>query len=492
MEKRISLQFTIIILLNTVLLGLSTSISATESIQLKQKTISSKIDAIISSSGLTSSQLGIAITRDEESNDTPLFYQKNADKKFIPASLSKIITAVSALKKFPQGYKFRTQLLADRSLIKGQALKGPLYLKGGGDPAFVSESMWFLVNEFVREGITKIQGPIIVDDTYFDSIRYSDTREDSRVDRAYDAPVGAMSFNWNSVNIFIRPGKSVGTSVKVFADPESPYIKVVNQAKTVSGNKKTIQVSRINDSSHIGDTIVISGELGITQEEMVSYKNITKPDYWSGFQLIEFLKQRGLEVVGGVKTGTTPNSATLLSEFESDPLHTAVESMMKFSNNFVAEMLTKNLSAYIGGGTGSMQGGLKAMRDLMVHQFGLEAQNFSFVNPSGLTKKNLFRPRDLLSVLNNVKKDFRIYPEFLTTLPIAGVDGTLKKRMKGMPGENHVRAKTGLLTGAMGLAGYASTPRGGGYTFVFMYNGPHKNYQKVISLFDQMASILAE
>src|SRR5690606_18227258 len=144
--------------------------------------------------------------------------------------------AGAALKILGPSKRFVTEIRSSAS-VQGKILKGDIYLKGGGDPAFVTETLWVLVNEFARSGVEKIEGSIFVDDTLFDEVRFDPSREDSRVDRAYDAPVSAMSFNWNSVNVFIRPSDKVGSDAQVHADPENEMVVVENHVKTVAANK---------------------------------------------------------------------------------------------------------------------------------------------------------------------------------------------------------------------------------------------------------------
>src|SRR5690606_2416139 len=127
------------------------------------------------------------------------------------------------LQVFTPGSKFETHLMSD-AVIKNGVLEGNLYFKGGGDPSFVSEKMWYLVNEFTRNRVKEISGQVIVDDSLFDTERFDLGRDPNRVNRAYDSPIGAASFNWNAVNVFIRPGDKPGAPALVVADPVSPYL----------------------------------------------------------------------------------------------------------------------------------------------------------------------------------------------------------------------------------------------------------------------------
>ena len=412
----------------------------------------------------------------------------NAKKMMIPASITKIVTASAALEHFPPGHKFKTQILAESSQVKGPVLKGNLYLKGGGDPSFVSENLWFLVNAFVRSDITKVEGDIIVDDSLFDKMRYDVSRQKTRVDNAYDAPVGAMSFNWNSVNIFVRPGDP-GGAAQVFVDPSNEYIRLANRSKTASGAANKLFADRDEDKKFPGDVIQVGGTIGKNLPEVAIFRNITQPDLWSGYNLKSFLSQRGIVVTGTVKNGNTPEKAKVLAESESKPIESSLADMNKFSNNYVAEMLTKNMGA-LKSKPGTLAEGMTAIQQHL-RDLGVPEDQFVMQNPSGLTRDNRLSPFAMWKVLQHLRNDFQIQPEFLTSLPIAGIDGTLKKRMKNSPAERWVRAKTGFLTGVITLAGYAGLRDGNVITFSFIYNGS-TDETKVRAFFDQLLISLVE
>ena len=370
-------------------------------------------------------------------------------------------------------------------------LEGSIYLKGGGDPSFVSENMWFLINELTRTGLTTIEGDIVVDDTKFDSIRFGQDRQDERVDRAYDAPVGAMSMNWNSVNVYARPGDKVGDPLKVFVDIESPYLKVVNKSRTTGAGKgKSVAVERGSEKGFNGDVITVSGGLATDQPEAVIYKSISQPDLWAGNNMNEFLKQRGITVKGKVRLGATPSSAKSLAFTEPHTLAQVVVDMAKWSNNYVAEMLVKNIAADSGEKPATMQTGMNVVRKYL-ESSGIKAGDYEFINAAGFTRKNRLSPLQLGGYMEFVRSDFSFFPEYLTALPIAGVDGTLRKRMVGSAAEGWVRAKTGLLNGAVGLAGFAGRPNGQIATFVFIYNGSGRE-DKARAFFDHMAATIVQ
>ncbi|MFN7729523.1 MAG: D-alanyl-D-alanine carboxypeptidase/D-alanyl-D-alanine-endopeptidase [Bdellovibrio sp.] len=409
---------------------------------------------------------------------TKILFQNQGSKDLIPASVTKILTAGAVLKHFPPGTKLKTQIYGE-----GQNI----YLKGGGDPGFVSETMWFLVNQFVRTQIKVIEGDIIVDDSFFDSLRFDPSRQKERVDRAYDAPTSAMSFNWNSINVFIRPGAKAGDIAAVFLDPENDYTTLKSDVRTVGGAGNELVVDR--DESKSGDHLIVKGKIGVNSKEIAVFKNITKPDIWSGAQLKSFLKQRGIEVKGQIRAGTTPTSAKLLAEAESKPIEQMVADMNKFSNNYVAEMLTKNLGA-LNGKPGTIGRGIDVIREY-IKELGVDPLEAQIFNPSGLTRNNRLSGRALWRVLWDLHSQLLYEPEFLTSLPIAGVDGTLKRRLKGSPAERWVRAKTGYLDGVVSLAGYAGRKDGTVIPFVLIYNGS-ADEAIVRNAFDDVMKVLVK
>ncbi|AFY02842.1 D-alanyl-D-alanine carboxypeptidase/D-alanyl-D-alanine endopeptidase [Bdellovibrio bacteriovorus] len=472
------------IILNVLLIVL---VAMSASADDKFKDISKEFEALAKKYGVSSKDVGIYATIGE-GEELKTLLDVNGNKMMVPASISKIATASAVLASFPPGTKFKTQLLTSGDLKNG-TLKGTLYLKGGGDPSFVSENMWYLVNAFTRTKIKKIEGDIVVDDSLFDSVRYDMSRQKERVDRAYDAPVGAMSFNWNSVNIFVR-ANGAGNGADVTIDPENDYIRLINKAKTVGGSANNLLADRDEDKKFPGDVIHVGGSIGQGLKEVVVFKNITQPDLWAGYNLKAFLAQRGIQLTGTIRNGVTPEKAELVAESESKPIEQMVADMNKFSNNYVAEMLTKNLGAVKKTKGATLADGVLVINEHM-QSLGVPAEQYNLESPSGLSRQNKLSSFAMWKVLQHLRNDFRVQPEFLTSLPIAGVDGTLKKRMKNSPAERWVRAKTGFLTGVVSLAGYAGLEDGRVVTFSFVYNGS-TDETKIRAFFDNLLIYLVK
>ena len=421
--------------------------------------------------------LGLVIAADDK-----ILYELNSSKLMIPASLTKIFTASAILNNLPLNTKFKTELWSKGKIVNG-TLRGPICIKGGGDPSFVSEKMWFLVNELTRNEIRKIEGDLIVDVSRFDNEIFDAGRESTRVDRAYDAPISPISFNWNSVNVFVRPSEKIDEEAKVYIDPINSYIELENKAKTgKEGSSKTLEVTRVKIGDH--DKIIVSGKIPLGSSEHVSYKSITNPSLWVANHLKEFLKQRGIEINGSFKEAKCEDGSFLLASVDSKNLSEMISDMLKFSNNFVAEMLAKNLASEKNPSTpAKMKDAIIEIKKYL-NGIGIKESEYELENVSGLTRANKFTAVQILKALNYVKNDFNIFPEFLSALPIAGVDGTMKSRMKNQDGV--VRAKTGYLDGIVGLAGYVARDNKTPITFVFMFNGGYDEGLASRKLFDDI------
>lgn len=449
----------------------------------KQSDYNSRLDKIVAGSGLLRSDLGLAVT----TANGEVVYQLNADRKMSPASLSKIPTALAVLENLSPNYEFSTQVWSTGKIDNG-TLNGNLYLKGLGEPELISERLWFLVNAFTRNEVKTIMGDLIVDESFFDAIRADKDRLPPSEGRAFDAPVSALSFNWNSVNVFIRPGKKAGEAAKVFIDPINDYIvEVVNNVKTVSKGESGIEVKPVavtKNGEVIGDKIVVSGVIVEGSKEIVKYRCISEPDIWTGANFKEFLHQRGIVVQGRVKKGRVPDSATLLVADPGQNVRQAIADMLKFSNNFIAEMLTKTLAVNAGASQGNLEQGLQVIYKQM-EKAGIPRSEYGFASPSGLSRVNMMTANHFVKLLKYAWTS-NFAPEFWSGLPIAGKDGTIKSRMKGL----NVRAKTGLLNGVSGLSGMVLRPDGSPYLFAFIYNG--SKYFEARDLFDQMCAELSK
>lgn len=461
-----------------------TSISANSSSKLKKR-----IDFILKENALDRKKLSIAIyslSRQE------FLYSLNPDTAMNPASAVKLLTAAVVLKKLGPEYTFKTQVFASKK-PSGGALQGDLILVGSGDPSFVTERAHLLADQVIRSGVKKVSGDIWVDDWAFDQVRYDESRIPTTTDRPYNAPVGALSFNYNTTTVYVRPGEKAGAKAKVFVEPDTGFIKIDNKAQTVSGQaNETLQASRVS-ASPSGETIRITGSIPITSSEVTKYFNVVHPARYSGFALRFFLKQRGVEFTEGSQVLHKPRSpsSVQIAELESLPLRQVVTLMNKFSNNFIADVLVKTLGREVKGSPGSVESGIQVLNEESL-RMGIRTEGFKVVSGSGLTRDNRMSSQQFVKLFNKSYRDFEVLPELLSSLPIAGRDGTLSRRMKDTKAFGVLRAKTGTINGVSSLVGAVQSAGGELIAFSLMINDDSKNYTQLRNWQDHIANALSE
>jgi serine-type D-Ala-D-Ala carboxypeptidase/endopeptidase (penicillin-binding protein 4) len=411
----------------------------------------------------------------------------SGDKLVIPASVSKLFTAYTALKKLKATSTFETVISVQGLVLDGR-LAGDIFIKGGGDPSLVSERLWMLVNELTRSGIKKISGDIVADDTYFDQERTPDTRPSYLTDQAYNAPIGALSFNFNTTTIYVKPAEKVGLPPVVYTDPENSYVDVVNQATTGrADSKNTLQVKRTEFvKGDIGDTVLLRGSMPTDQKEMRFYRNIVNPSLYAAHMFKVFWEQRGLRLDGKIREGSVPAKARQVLRFESLPMWQIVWGMNKFSNNFVADQILKKVGAEVWGQPGTIDKGVKALEDAL-EGIGIPRKTYTIIDGSGLTRKTRVTARQIVKVLASAASDLAIAPEFTASLGVGGEDGTLRNRFPAELTRSTIRGKTGSLDGVNALAGYMETKDKENIAFAIILNDPGLRYGRMSAWVDKVA-----
>lgn len=417
-----------------------------------------KIDGMIRNSCLEEGSVGIkvfSLTRKD------VLYQKNSDRFFIPASNVKLLTSAVALKALGGEYQFLTTVSTDGK-IKNGVLHGNLYLKGYGDPRLVSEELWMIVKDIRNLGIKKINGDIIADDTFFDDEITSIGVGKHSGPEPYNARISALSLNFNTVSVYVKPAaQKAGSRLKVTIDPPTKYIKVSNKGRTASKKKRPrLIVDRVMGQGY--DTIVVRGTVGFSGYH--GYLNVSNPTLYAATVFKEFLQKEGIKVKGSVSIAMQPDNVKNLVTHKSRPLALIIQDMNKISNNFISEQVLKTAGAERFGTPGTTRKGLNLISQLM-ELLGYRPSSYSIVDGAGLSKKNSLSPDQIVDVLKHMYYDFSVRAEYVSSLGIMGIDGSLKKRLKDFVKKRYIRAKTGTLNGVNSLSGYIGA--GGGEELAF-------------------------
>ena len=426
-----------------------------------QKNLSHKLIQLEKSKGIVAS----VFARSVDTKETIFAHQES--RSLIPASNMKIITTAAALNTLGSQFTFKTEVY-HTGTIKNEVLNGDLYVKGYGNPLFVSERLWYLTNELTREGFKKITGDLVLDNSYFDEESSIASRIETGTERAYNAPLSALSFNFNVIAVYVRPGK-LGSKPQVIIDPDNSFIEVRNKA--VTGKQDTLIVSRIHESNK--NIIEVTGSYPLNVKERRFYRNMTNPSLFYGAVFNKFLKERGIHLNGKVKKGEVPSQAHLLYTYDSQVLREIVLALNQFSNNFIAEQIVKAMGAQIKGAPGTSEKGVRVIEDFLVNKMKFEKNSFHIVNGSGFSRENQFSAKHFVDVLDQTSKEFDLGPEFFVSLGVPGENGTLG-RYKNTPLYQRLRAKTGSLNGVLALSGFLHADNKKTIVFSILLNSQNK------------------
>ncbi|WP_318614429.1 D-alanyl-D-alanine carboxypeptidase/D-alanyl-D-alanine-endopeptidase [Sporosarcina sp. YIM B06819] len=424
--------------------------------------LQSSIDAILLDSRMKGVASSVAVRK---ASTGEMVYQSNADKAITPASTLKILTAAAALETLGENYRFATEVLTNGELSKG-TLTGNLYLRGKGDPTLVKADFDHFAMQLSKQGVKKVSGNLIGDDTWFDAIRLSPSIDKMDESYYYAAQVSALTASPNTdydagTVIVVSKPTTNGKASKVTLTPETAVVQVVNRSKTVpKGSKNTLKIER----QHGTNKIVITGNIPIGSAGKKQWITVSNPTAYALDIFKKSLAAKGITFVPSSKTvrGKTPENAEILIAKNSMPLKNLMKPFMKLSNNSHAEVLAKAMgkTQY---GEGSWNAGLKVMRDYAT-SIGLDVNDWVFEDASGMSHANKVTSAQMTELLYQVRTA-PWYGSFAQGLPVAGapdrlIGGTLRNRMTAAPAKGNVMAKTGSLNNVSALAGYAQTKDG--------------------------------
>lgn len=441
----------------------------------KKERLRNAIETALSGSDVTQGEVGILAV---DTSTGQVLYERDADRAMSPASNTKLITVAAALDIFGPNHTFATQLLADgldaNAEPTGDTIKGPLYIKGGGNAFLLYENFLDWANDLRLKGVRKIDGGIVVDNTLFAGEDLPPLFETKSEDAAYRAPIGALSVNFNGVTVLVDPANKAGADATYRLVPPNAHIEVVNQVTTTAGRRRRVKVSSEtippSADSEIGTRLVLSGTIGKDARTFQSRrKRIDNPAQFAGAVFIEALKSVGIEVTEKVRTGKTPDSAKVLVSHSSQPLSYIALATNKWSNNFMAEMLLRLLGT-ANDGPGTWAASQKAVFDFL-EKSGIDTTGVVFKNGSGLYDGNRASPRQFVALLDFMTTH-QWAPEYMASLAISGIDGTLARRLKDASVRGKIRAKTGTLNESAALSGYLRTATNRQIAFSIIFNNP--------------------
>lgn len=378
-------------------------------------------------------------------------------KPLIPASSLKILTAYCALKELGVDHRIPTLFYSEGPIRNGTIQN--LWVEGMGDPSLVSERLWAYLQQLKSLGLKKIQEDIYIDDSFFEVEDYPGRQENNR--RAYNAPLSATSLNFNSVAINLYQD---GGTIHATLFPNIPYLQLDNRLN--AGGKKPLFIDTQKMENQ--EVITIGGHVTPSLLPKVIYRSIEKPFKVFGITLATLLQEMGIEFTGEIQKGKI-GSKYLLLKGESIPLSSMIKDMDKFSNNFIAEQLTQYMGAKRFGPPATSKKGEAILKECL-HESGITPHNVIVENGSGLSYNNKVSAKDLVTILLSAAKDFKVSSDFISSLSIHGLDGTMKTRTPSSKLGGLMKAKTGSLNGVSSLAGFIPSSNGRLIAFAILFN----------------------
>lgn len=395
----------------------------------------------------------------------------NGDVARQPASNLKLVTGFGALYMLGGDYRFKTEVYASGPIENG-VLKGHLFLKGYGDPTLQYQDLQSIAQALKAQGIHKIEGHILGDDSYFSGPQLSPGVEPYEESEYYAARVSALAMSPNAdydagtIIMEVKPSQ-VGYKPLVYQLPGYSNLTIINNSVTSrKGTRNTISIKRKTGTNEV----VISGQIpmGSSVKEWVT---VADPTVTTLFYARSAIQQAGIQLGQGSwfwRQSVIPQDNLIYTHY-SIPLGSMYPTFMKLSNNVMGDMFLKTIGAERKG-VGDFANGAAALNEYLQASY-MPMSKMVMVDGSGLSNQNRLTTNELTSFLNKTRKTYA-FQSFYSGLPVGGVSdrligGTLKNRFQGNY-KYQVVAKTGYITGVYTLSGYVKTRNGNEYVISIM------------------------
>lgn len=429
-------------------------------------TLPDTLQAAWRATGLPASALSLQV---QEVDGNPIF-ALNATEPRNPASVMKVVTTWAGLEALGPEYRWRTAFLAEGGgRIDAQGtLSGPLYIKAGGDPSLTLTDLWTMLRELRMRGVKNL-GDVVVDRSIFGAVSIDTAAFDASGDRPYNASPDAMMIGLGALRVLVYPDSARKAWIPV-VDPAVPGVRVSGRPEwrngTCQGAPRGVAANIQQQSD--GVVINLSGEAtGSCGAFSIWRLALSQPQYFAAvFRML--WRELGGTLARDITEGRAPASATELVSHQSDALATIIRRINKLSNNVMARHLLLGIGAKLHGPGATPATGARAVLTLL-RQKGIDTAGWEIENGSGLSRTGRLTAHGLAGMLTHAWRS-PIMPEFMSSMAISGVDGTVRRRLRNTTARGRAHLKTGTLRNARALAGYVQGESGKRYILVSMVN----------------------
>ena len=375
-----------------------------------------------------------------------------------PASTIKLLTTFAALDQLGPAHAWSTEIHTVGTQ-QGDVLAGDLILKGYGDPHMTLENFWLMLRKLRARGVREIRGDLLLDRSYFAAEAIDPADFDNEPMRPYNTPPDALLVNFKAVRLQFVPDPE-RRQIAIVVEPALPQVQVLNHI--VLDNQPCADwVSRLKLTA-LGDgssaRLLFSGNYSLScGEKERNYSVLDHPQYVHGLFALLW-RELGGTFSGGVRTIEVPSGARRLFAHQTQTLAEIVRGINKFSNNVMARQLFLSLGAIAFGAPAGSEKSARAIRQWLVAR-GLSFPELVLENGSGLSRVERLSARSLARLLIVAQRS-AVMPEFIASLPLVAVDGTMKKRLASADVGGQAHIKTGTLSGVRAIAGYVLDSKG--------------------------------
>ena len=400
----------------------------------------------------------------------------NAGQAMNPASVMKLVTTYAALELLGPAFRWKTEAYLDGE---------HLVLKGSGDPKLNYESFGMLLRGLRARGVREIRGDVVLDRSYFGPA--PDQRIDDEQFRPYNVAPDALLVNFKSLRFVFAPA---GDKVRVFVEPPLPGLDLINGLRLGAGACPEGRAFRdLIEASFVSSPqprAAFSGRYPLECGERELNVALYSPEDYVAGMIRHLWSEMGGTWRGKVRDGVASPSAQLVHVHESQPLGEIVRDINKFSNNVMARQLYLTLGAQLAGPPGSAESSLNAVRQWLLLK-NIPAPELVIENGSGLSRIERASAATLAALLQEAWKS-PVMPEFVASLPLVAVDGTMRKRLHHERVAGNAHVKTGLLNDARAMAGYVLDRQGRRHAVVMLIN--HSRAPEADAAFDALLNTL--
>ncbi|MEK6301847.1 MAG: D-alanyl-D-alanine carboxypeptidase/D-alanyl-D-alanine-endopeptidase [Acidobacteriota bacterium] len=458
-------------------------------------------------------------------------FEHNPQKYFSPASNAKLFTAALALDRLGPEFRIKTSVYCSSRPDANGTVKGDLIVYGRGDPTMAARlnegDYWKpldpLVAQIVNAGVRRVEGDLIGDESFFSGPPFGSGWEWDDLQAYYGAEASALTVNDNSIDLFVKPAERAGLPCRISTGPQTSLVTIINRTQTAAKGTET----RISVYRPVGENIIyVSGHAAVDSAGFTGSYAVHNPASLFVSMLKEALARRGVTVIGRTRTidskyrDVTPLDLSKLIEIcsiESMALKDMVRETLKPSQNLWAQLLLLQVGANRGKGDMSSASeekssaknaaggaqteksepnpqplnpqlttedkGVESMQEFLA-QAGVKEGDVLLEEGAGLSRRDVITPNATVALLAYMSRH-RLAEAYRNALPIAGVDGTLEKRMKGTAAAGNVRAKTGSLRYVFTMSGFVTTASGERLAFSLMLNN-YYNLERSAALRDPL------